>query len=90
MLKDGAGLIESIQETGVFTHTALSRFRLGAESGALKENAKQLADYYETLTTYKLQSVIEIINLFINLFIMVTLVVITIISSETAIIKPEF
>lgn len=90
MLKDGAGLIESIQETGVFTPTALSRFRLGAESGALKENAKQLADYYETLTTYKLQSVIEIINLFINLFIMVTLVVITIISSETAIIKPEF
>ena len=89
MLKDGAGLIESIQETGVFTQTALSRFRLGAESGALRENAKQLAEYYEIQTTYKIQSVIELISLFVNLFIMVALVVITIISSETAIIKPE-
>ena len=52
MLKDGAGLIESIQETGVFTQTALSRFRLGAESGA-KENAKQLAEYYKIQTAYK-------------------------------------
>lgn len=89
MLKDGAGLIESIQETGVFTQTALSRFRLGAESGALRENAKQLAEYYEIQTTYKIQSVIELISLFVNLFIMVALVGITIISSETAIIKPE-
>ena len=89
MLKDGAGLIESMEATGVFTNTASSRFRLGAESGALRENAKQLAEYYEIQTTYKMQSVIDVINLFINLFIMVALIAITIVSSESAIIQPN-
>jgi type IV pilus assembly protein PilC len=89
MLKDGAGLIESIEDTGVFTQTAISRFRLGAESGALRENAKQLAEYYEIQTTYKMQSVIDTINLFINLFIMIALIGITVVSSESAVIKPD-
>ena len=89
MLKDGAGLIESLENTGVFTNTALSRFRLGAESGALRENAKQLAEYYEIQTTYRMQSVIDMINLFINLFIMVALIAITVVSSESAVIKPN-
>tara|TARA_R110000868_G_scaffold304437_29_gene565530 strand:- start:5410 stop:6744 length:1335 start_codon:yes stop_codon:yes gene_type:complete len=88
MLKDGAGLIESMEATGVFPHTAISRFRLGAESGALRDNAKQLAEYYEIQTTYKMQSVIDTINLFINLFIMVSLIGITVVSSESATINP--
>ncbi len=89
MLKDGAGLIESMEETGVFTRTAISRFRLGAESGSLRENAKQLAEYYEVQTTYKMQSVIDTISLFVNLFIMIALVGITVVSSESAVIKPN-
>lgn len=88
MLKDGAGLIESMEATGVFPHTAISRFRLGAESGALRDNAKQLAEYYEIQTTYKMQSVIDTINLFINLFIMIALIGITVVSSESATINP--
>src|SRR6056297_2369092 len=89
MLKDGAGLVESMEATGVFSNTAISRFRLGAESGALRENAKQLAEYYEIQTTYKMESVIDTINLFINLFIMIALIAITIVSSEAAIIQPN-
>ncbi|MGM0547446.1 MAG: type II secretion system F family protein [Bacteroidota bacterium] len=89
MLKDGAGLIESLRATEVFTDTAISRFKLGAESGALRENAKQLAEYYELQTTYKMDTVIDMISLFINLFIMVVLVAITIVSSEAALIKPK-
>jgi len=89
MLKDGAGLVESIEATEVFTRTAISRFRLGAESGALRDNAKQLAEYYELQTTHKMQSVIDLINLFINLFIMIALIAITIVSSEAAIVKPN-
>lgn len=89
MLKDGAGLIESMEATGVFPHTAISRFRLGAESGALRENAKQLAEYYEIQTTYKMQSVIDTINLFVNLFIMIALIAITVVSSESATINPS-
>lgn len=89
MLKEGSGLVESIEATGVFTTTAISRFRLGAESGALRENAKQLAEYYEIQTTYKMESVIDTINLFINLFIMVALIAITVVSSESALIQPN-
>lgn len=89
MLKDGAGLIESMEETGVFTQTAISRFRLGAESGSLRENAKQLAEYYEIQTTYKMQTVIDTIGLFVNLFIMIALIAITVVSSESAVIKPN-
>lgn len=89
MLKEGAGLIQSLKATGVFTNTAISRFKLGAESGALRENAKQLAQYYEIQTTYKMESVIDMINLFINLFIMFALIAITIVSSESALVQPK-
>lgn len=89
MLQDGKGLVESLELTGVFTKTALSRFRLGAESGAIRENAKQLAEYYEIQTTYKMESVINMISLFVNLFIMIALVGITVVSSETAVIQPK-
>lgn len=89
MLKEGAGLIDSLKATGVFTNTAISRFKLGAESGALRENAKQLAQYYEIQTTYKMESVIDMINLFINLFIMFALIAITIVSSESALVQPK-
>lgn len=89
MLKEGAGLVESLEATGVFTNTALSRFKLGAESGALRDNAKQLAQYYEVQTTYKMESVIDMINLFVNLFIMIALIAITIVSAESALVSPN-
>ncbi len=89
MLEDGAGLIESMEATKVFPETALSRFRLGAESGALKDNAKQLADYYEVQTTYKMDAAIDVINLGINLTILIVLVFITVVSSEAALISPN-
>ena len=89
MIEDGRGLVESMDASRVFPQTALSRFRLGAESGALKENAKQLAEYYESLTTYKMETVIDMISLFINLTIMVALILITVVSSESALISPN-
>ncbi len=88
MLKEGTGLVEGLESTGVFTRTAISRFRLGAESGALRDNAKQLADYYEVQTGYKMESIIDQINLFVNLFIMVALIAITVVSSEAALVSP--
>ena len=90
MLEDGSGLIESMEATKVFPETALSRFRLGAESGALKDNAKQLADYYEVHTTYKMDAAIDTINLGINLTILIVLVFITVVSSEAALISPDY
>ena len=89
MLEDGAGLVESMEATRVFPETAISRFRLGAESGALKDNAKQLADYYEVQTTYKMDAAIDVINLGINMTILIVLVFITVVSSEAALISPN-
>ncbi len=89
MLQDGTGLVEALEHSEVFTQTALSRFRLGAESGALRNNARQLAEYYEIQTTYKLETAVDLINLGINLFIMVALIAITVVSSELAIVQPS-
>lgn len=88
MLKDGTGLVEALAATDVFTRTALSRFKLGAESGSVRDNAKQLADYYQVQTEYKLQTTVELINVFVNIIIAIALAAITIVSSEAAIIQP--
>ena len=89
MVKEGKGLVESLERTGVFTKNALSRFRSGAESGTLKIAAEQLSNYYEKETTYKLKNIIDLINISISMFIMIIMILLTLVSSETALIKPE-
>jgi len=89
MLRDGIGIIEAFEAAGVFSRTAISRFRLGAESGTLRDNALMLAEYYEVQTTYKMETVINMISLFISIFVMVVIVFITVVSAETAVIQPK-
>ena len=85
MLKEGKGIVEALELSGVFTRTALSRFRSGAESGALKSNALQLANYYEADTGYRMEKVINVVNLFVTTVIMVAMLFITVVSSETSV-----
>lgn len=89
MVKEGKGLVESLEKTGVFTQNALSRFRSGAESGALRQAALQLANYYETETTYKLQNVIDLVNILVTMFIFGVTMILTLISGESATITPK-
>ena len=89
MLKHGKGLHESFEAAGIFTKTALSRFHAGAETGMVRETALQLANYYERETTYKLKSVVDFMQLWVALIIMIVMTAITIVSSETAVIKPK-
>ena len=89
MLKEGRGLVDSLERTGVFTATAISRFRAGQESGSLRSTTLQLASYYERETSYKLKNVVELVNVSISLVIMVVMTGLTLVSSETAVIKPE-
>ena len=89
MLKEGKGLVESLERADVFTPNAIGRFRSGAESGALRAAALQLANYYEKETTYKLKSVVDLINIAISLLIMVVMTGLTLVSSEMAFIKPK-
>ncbi|MGB2868930.1 MAG: type II secretion system F family protein [Bacteroidota bacterium] len=89
MLEKGKGLTEAFQATGVFTQTAISRFNSGAETGTVKNVAIQLAEYYEKESSYRLKNVIQAIELFVQMIIMVVLTGLTLVSSETATVKPE-
>jgi type IV pilus assembly protein PilC len=89
MVQKGAGITEAFEATGVFTRTAISRFHSGAETGTVKHTAYQLAEYYEKETSYKMKNAIDFIQLWIAMVIMVVLTALTIVSSETATIKPK-
>ncbi|GJQ19920.1 MAG: type II secretion system protein [Bacteroidia bacterium] len=89
MIEKGKGLVEAFEATGVFTKTALSRFASGAETGTVKNTALQLAEYYEKETTYRLKNAIEVIQVVVSMIIMVVLMALTIVSSETATVRPK-
>jgi type IV pilus assembly protein PilC len=89
MIQKGAGITEAFEATGVFTKTAISRFHSGAETGTVKNTAYQLAEYYEKETSYKMRNAIDFIQLWISMIIMIVLTALTIVSSETATIKPK-
>ena len=84
MLREGKGLVESLEATGVFTENAISRFRSGAETGMIRQTALQLAEYYEKETSYRMKAVIDFVNVMISMFIMVVMIGLTLVSSETA------
>jgi len=89
MVKKGVGVTESFEASGVFTETALSRFHSGEETGTIKNTALQLANYYETETVYKLKNLIELIQVGIAMFIMVVMILLTLVSAETATVRPK-
>jgi len=89
MLERGKGLTEAFEATGVFTKTAISRFSSGAETGTVKTTALQLAEYYEKETGYRMKNAIEVIQLSVSMIMMVVLTMLTLVSSETAMVKPE-
>jgi len=89
MIQKGAGITEAFEATGVFTKTAIARFHSGAETGTVKNTALQLAEYYEKETSYKMRNAIDYIQLMISMIIMVVLTALTIVSSETATIRPK-
>ena len=85
MLGEGKGIVEAMEATGVFTKTAISRFRSGAESGALRNNALQLANYYETETGYRMDKVVSLVNMIVTMIIMSVMIGLTVVSSETSV-----
>ena len=89
MMGQGAGLVESMEASGVFTQMTLSRFKTGAETGAVRKSAQQMADYYERETTLKLAVAVETIQTFVGLFIGLMVAFLTVLSAETAMIRPS-
>jgi type IV pilus assembly protein PilC len=89
MIKKGIGITDAFEASGVFTETALSRFHSGEETGTIKNTALQLANYYESETTYKLKNMIELVQVVIAMVIMVVMILLTVVSAETATISPK-
>lgn len=89
MIKKGLGITDAFEACGVFTETAISRFHSGEESGTIKNTAKQLADYYESETVFRLKNIIELIQVGIAMIIMVVMILLTLVSAETATISPK-
>lgn len=89
MIKKGVGITDAFEACGVFTETALSRFHSGEETGTIKNTALQLANYYEAETVYKLKNLIELIQVGIAMFIMVVMILLTLVSAETATVRPK-
>ncbi len=89
MVSKGTGLTDALEASGVFTSTAISRFHSGEETGTIKNTAYQLANYYESETVFRLKNVIEMIQVFIAMVIMVVMIGLTLVSAETATINPK-
>ncbi len=89
MMKRGIGITDALQASGVFNETAISKFRQGEESGNVKKTTMQLAKYFERETVYKLKNAIEWIQIVIAFIILILMVLLTLISAETAVISPK-
>lgn len=89
MIKKGIGITDAFEQCGVFTDTAISRFHSGEETGTIKNTALQLANYYESETVFKLKNIIELIQVVIAMIIMIVMIALTLVSAETATVKPK-
>ena len=89
MVAQGADLVKAMEASGAFTSMALARFRSGAETGNVRNSARQMADYYENETSLKLKSIIEMIQTVVALIITVAIMGLTILSSELAMVSPS-
>jgi type IV pilus assembly protein PilC len=89
MVAQGADLVKAMEASEVFTPMAIARFRTGSETGAVRKSAQQMADYYEKETTMKLEVAVQSIQTAVSLFIGIIVALLTVLSAETALIRPE-
>ena len=84
MLRFGVELGKAIEETEFFNEMVISRFKTGAETGNVKATAIQLADYYQMENSYAMKNLANVIEMFVTLMITLSLVFLTLLSTETA------
>ena len=89
MMGKGTDLVEAMAAAGVFTPMALSRYKTGSETGAVRKSAQQMADYYERETTLKLKVAVETIQTLVGVWIGLMVAFLTVLSAETAMIRPD-
>jgi type IV pilus assembly protein PilC len=84
MLRFGVELGKAMEETGFFPEIVISRYKTGAETGNVKSTAIQLADYYQMENGYAMKNLANVIEMSVTLMITLSLVFLTLLSSETA------
>jgi type IV pilus assembly protein PilC len=84
MLKYGTELAKALEAVNFFPEMFISRFKTAAETGAVKDTASQLADYYQMENHYAMKNLINFIEVFISVIIMGAMIFLTLLSSETA------
>jgi type IV pilus assembly protein PilC len=89
MVAKGTGLVKAMKASDVFTQMAIARFKSGAETGTVRNSARQMADYYEKETRMKLEQTVESIQTAVAIFITIAICFLTVLSSEIALIQPS-
>jgi len=89
MLKYGTELSRALDAAAFFPDIFISRFNTASETGAVKDTAIQVADYYQLENQFSLKNLMSVIEISITLVIMIALVFLTILSTETASINIE-
>jgi type IV pilus assembly protein PilC len=88
MLKEGEAFVPAMEQSGVFTRTALMRLKTGQETGTILQSAQQIATFYEAETTYKMNNLIEYIQSIVGLVVAIAITFLTVVSAEIATISP--
>ena len=84
MLKYGTELAKALEAVDFFPEMFISRFKTAAETGAVKDTANQLADFYQMENHYAMKNMISFIEVIISVVIMGSMIFLTLLSSETA------
>lgn len=89
MLKEGMSLVPALEKADIFNQSTLSRLKTGTESGNILQSAQQISTFYEKETTYKMENIIQSIQVFIGMFVAIVITLLTVVSSEVAMISPN-
>ena len=89
MAAQGASLVRALKASGVFTSMAITRLKSGAETGSVKESARQMANYYEQETELSLDAAVQTIQTAVSVVIALGVLFLTLLSAEMAFIQPS-
>ncbi|MDP1678465.1 MAG: type II secretion system F family protein [Bacteroidota bacterium] len=84
MLRYGTDLGKALNAAEFFPDVFVSRFSTATETGAVKDTALQVADFYQLENQFSMKNLMSVIEISITIVIMAALVFLTLLSTETA------
>ncbi|MDD8017997.1 MAG: type II secretion system F family protein [Bacteroidota bacterium] len=84
MLKYGTELSRALDAAKFFPDIFISRFNTASETGTVKDTSIQVADYFQLENQFSMKNLLSFIEITITVVIMVALIFLTLLSTETA------